>query len=148
MLWLVVMFGLAAQGLSSASSLPRCSDAVCAQDPHCIYARSRTTCWDVTGSSTATSCRCCQNCITGGFISEDCARQAQACVLADCPKVKCTYGSYVPDCDCCNNCLPQACANAEDRNWPNCAATECLSCSNGTVAFTCPRTCCPVCLRG
>ncbi|KAK8778920.1 hypothetical protein V5799_019739 [Amblyomma americanum] len=107
MLWLVVMFGLAAQGLSSASSLPRCSDAVCAQDPHCIYARSRTTCWDVTGSSTATSCRCCQNCITGGFISEDCARQAQACVLADCPKVKCPYGSYVPDCDCCNNCLPQ-----------------------------------------
>ncbi|XP_077542486.1 uncharacterized protein LOC144155109 isoform X1 [Haemaphysalis longicornis] len=148
MLWLILAtVALLAQAQTPGPSLPRCPDSVCARDPHCIYVRGLATCWDV-ANTTSGACKCCQNCINNEqFLSEECARQLLACVPRRCPQVRCAYGSYTPDCDCCSKCLPKECDGVGDSERPNCAVVFCRACPDGTEAFTCPNTCCPVCLQ-
>ncbi|KAG0429653.1 hypothetical protein HPB47_023417 [Ixodes persulcatus] len=108
MLLLLLVLALACGCYASESPLPRCSDQLCAKDPHCVYHRGRSVCWNVEdGADQGGTCRCCQNCIAGTnvFIDEECHSAIQGCQTSECPKVRCTYGSYIPLCDCCQSCI-------------------------------------------
>ncbi|EEC13231.1 hypothetical protein IscW_ISCW008918 [Ixodes scapularis] len=99
---LLLVLGVACGCYASESPLPRCSDQVCAKDPHCVYHRGRSVCWNVEDAADeGGACRCCQNCIAGTnvFIDEECHSAIQGCQTAECPKVKCTYDCKPEDRD-------------------------------------------------
>ncbi|XP_029844180.2 keratin-associated protein 5-4 [Ixodes scapularis] len=148
---LLLVLGVACGCYASESPLPRCSDQVCAKDPHCVYHRGRSVCWSVEDAADeGGTCRCCQNCIAGTnvFIDEECHSAIQGCQTSECPKVKCTYGSYIPLCDCCQSCISIDC-KPEDRDeyWPNCAAVSCAACPEGTTPISSPCRCCNACVK-
>ncbi|KAM7288495.1 uncharacterized protein LOC115327346 [Ixodes scapularis] len=149
MLRFVLVLALVCGCHASDSPLPRCSDEVCRRDPHCVYHRGQSVCWDVKSEADEGDiCRCCQNCIAGTnvFIDEECHLNIRSCQTADCPKVKCRYNSYIPICSCCQNCIPRDC-KPEDRDeyWPNCAAVRCAACPRGTTSTSSPCKCCNTC---
>ncbi|CAN7937685.1 unnamed protein product, partial [Ixodes hexagonus] len=80
--------------VSSEGVLPRCADEVCARNPHCVFHRGRSVCWEVVdGADGGGKCKCCQNCVAGTnvFIDEECDSDIRSCHLTQCPLVKCTY---------------------------------------------------------
>lgn len=124
MLRFVLVLALVCGCYASESLLPRCSDEVCRKDPHCVYHRGQSVCWDVKSEADEGDvCRCCQNCIAGTnvFIDEECHSNIRSCQTADCPKVKCRYNSYIPLCSCCQNCIPRGIVNLLHSQLDDCS---------------------------